>query len=133
MPAYSTELRNARLAAITATVGAAGKLEIYSGAKPSPGGAEGPLLVSFTLGSPFAPAPSGGALVPTLPAPAVAVAAGTATWGRVTKADGTTWCMDLAVDDAPGPGIDMVIDDVNIELGATVTVVSFGITGGNAT
>jgi hypothetical protein len=131
MPAYSTELRNARLAAITATVGAGGKLEIYSGTKPSPGGAEGTLLSSHTLGNPFAPTPSAGVLSPTLPAPAIAVAAGTAGWARVTKADGTTWCMDLTVDDTSGA--DVVLDSLDIELSATVTVVSFSITAGNAT
>lgn len=130
---YSTELRNAKLAANTAIIGNGGKLEIYSGADTAgTDNAEGTLLAVFTLGSPFAPAPVNGVQSPTLPAATTGVAAGTAGWARVTKADGTTAVMDLAVGNAPGPGIQIVLNTLTISVGVAVSVTSWTITAGDA-
>lgn len=119
----SAELRNARLAARTTTIGNAGKLRIYAGARPATGGAAGTLLAEFTLGSPFAPAPADGVQSPTFPAPVNASASGTATWFRVTKADGT-FVEDGSV------GSDMTLNTTTITSGLQVSVTSWAITAG---
>lgn len=120
----SVELRNARLAARTSTVGNAGKLRIYSGTRPATGGTATTLLAEFTLGSPFAPAPSNGVQSPTLPSPVNAGATGTATWFRVTKSDGTF------VEDGD-VGQEMTLNTTTITSGLQVSITSWTITGGN--
>ena len=129
--AYSTELRNAKLAANSTIIGNAGRLEIYAGTKPAPGGAEGTTLAVFTLGSPFAPAPSNGVQSPTLPSATTGLADGTAGWARVTKSDGTTWVMDVTVG-AAGSGAQIILNTTTISTGAAVSVVSWTITAGDA-
>lgn len=126
---YSVELRNAKLAANTSVIGNAGKLEIYAGTMPATGGAEGTLLAVFTLGSPFAPAPSNGVQSPTLPAATTGVANGTAGWARVTKADGTTAVMDLTVGTS---GAQIILNTLTISTGVAVSVTSWTITAGDA-
>ena len=91
---YAATLRNAQLDANTTFIGGGGKLRIYNGVRPATGGAATTLLAEFTLATPFAPASSGAVLSPTLPAATTGAAAGTATWFRVVKADGTTQCID---------------------------------------
>lgn len=125
---YSTELRNAKLDANTTIVGAAGKLEIYAGTKPATGGAEGTLLATFTLGSPFAPASSAGVQSPTLPSATTGAATGTAGWARVTKADGSTAVMDLTVGTS---GAQVNLSSLSITSGGAVSVTSWTITDGN--
>lgn len=128
--AYSTELRNAKLDANTAIVGNAGKLEIYAGTDSAgTNNAEGTLLAVFTLGSPFAPASSGGVQLPTLPAATTGVAAGTAGWARVTKADGSTAVMDLTVGTS---GAQVNLNTLTISVGVAVSVTSWSITAGDA-
>lgn len=127
--AYNTTLRNAKLDCNATEVGAAGKLEIYSGTKPSPGGAEGTLLATFTLGSPFAPAASAGVQSPTLPSATTGAATGTAGWGRVTKADGSTWVMDCTVGTS---GAQIILNTLSITSGGAVSVSSWTITAGDA-
>lgn len=126
---YSIELRNAKLVANTSVIGNGGKLEIYSGAMPATGGPEGTLLAVFTLGSPFAPAPSNGVQSPTLPAATTGVANGTAGWARVTKADGTTAVMDLTVGTS---GAQLNLNTLTISTGVAVSVTSWTITAGDA-
>lgn len=129
--AYSTELRNAKLDANTAVIGNAGKLEIYAGTDTSgTNNAEGTLLATFTLGSPFAPSASGGAQSPTLPAATTGVTSGTAGWARVTKADGSTAVMDLTVGLA-GSGAQVILSTLAITAGGAVSIVSWTITDGN--
>lgn len=125
---YVTALRNAKLDAITTFVAAASKLEIYSGTKPATGGSEGTLLATFTLGSPFAPAASAGVLSPTLPSATTGAATGTAGWARVTKADGTTACIDLTVGTS---GAQVNLNTLSITSGGAVSVTSWTITDGN--
>lgn len=120
----SVELRNARLAARTSTIGNAGKLRIYNGARPVTGGAATTLLAEFTLGSPFAPAPSSTVQSPNLPAAVNAAASGTATWFRITKSDGTF------VEDGD-VGQEMTLNTTTITAGLQVQVTSWTITGGN--
>lgn len=125
MAGYSTELRNNRAAAITSTVGANARLEIYGGAKPAVGGTEGTLLAVFTLGATFAPVPVGGVLSPTLPAATTGVATGTATWARVTKADGVTAVIDLTCGLS---GAEIALNTVSITIGGAVSITSWTIT-----
>ena len=129
--AYSTELRNAKLDAITAVIGNAGKLEIYAGIDTSgTNNAEGTLLATFTLGSPFAPAASGGVLSPTLPSATTGITSGTAGWARITKADGSTAVADVSVGLA-GSGAQVIVSTLSITAGGAVSIASWTITDGN--
>jgi hypothetical protein len=121
---YSTALRNAKLDANATIIGNAGKLVIYDGTRPATGGTATNVLATFTLGSPFAPASSGGVQSPTLPAAVNASASGTATWFRVTKSD-NTFVMDGSV------GTEMTLNTSTITSGLQVSVTSWSITGGN--
>lgn len=130
--AYSTELRNAKLAANASVIGNAGKLEIYAGTDTAgTDNAEGTLLAVFTLGTPFAPAPVNGVQSPNLPAATTGVANGTAGWARVTKADGTTAVMDLTVG-LSGSGAQIILNTLTISTGVALSVTSWTITDGNA-
>lgn len=127
--AYSTELRNAKLDANTTVVGNAGKLEIYAGTDSAgTANAEGTLLASGTLGSPFAPPASGGVQLPTIPT-ITGVANGTAGWARITKADGSTAVMDLTVGLS---GAQINLASLAIVAGAAVLVTSWTITAADA-
>lgn len=124
-----TNLRNARLDAITTFVGASGKLRIYSGSRPATGGSITTLLAELTLNATFAPAASGGVLtLNAITGDTTADATGTATWGRVFKSDGTTICFDCSVGTS---GTDIILNTASIVAGAAVTVTSATITEGN--
>jgi hypothetical protein len=128
---YATGLRNAQLDAITTFIGNAGKLRIYDGTRPATGGSitTQNLLAEFTLGSPFASSASSGALSPTLPSNVNASATGTASWARIVKSDGTTFCIDLSVGTS---GSDVNLNSTSISSGVAVSITSFSITRGNA-
>lgn len=126
---YAAALRNAQLDAITTFAGAGAKLRIYNGTRPATGGAATTLLAEFTLGSPFASAASGGVLSPDLPADTTGASAGTATWFRIVKADGTTQVIDGS---AGTSGTDLVLNTASISVGVAVSVTAFSITRGNA-
>lgn len=125
---YATGLRNAKLDANTTFIGAGAKLRIYDGARPATGAAIGAQvkLVEYTCGTPFAPAAAGGVLSPTLPATVAALATGTATWYRIVKADGTTFCQDGGVGDG------LTLSSSSITSGVDVAVTGWTVTGGNA-
>ena len=127
--AYSTELRNAKMDAITTIAGATAKLEIYAGTDSAgTANAEGTLLATFTCGSPFAPAASVGVLSPTLPAATTGAATGTAGWARLTKTDGTTAVIDLTVGTSAAQ---IILNTLGITLGGAVSISSWTITDGN--
>lgn len=130
---YSTELRNAKLAANSAVIGNGGKLEIYGTTTDVTGtaNAEGTTLAVFTLGSPFAPAPVNGVQSPTFPAATLGIVDGTATWARITKADGTTPVMDRTVGLA-GSGAHIILSSTSIVANGEVTVTSWTIAAGEA-
>lgn len=125
---YSTELRNAKLAANASVIGNGGRLEIYAGAKPTAGGPEGQILAVFVLGSPFAPAPVNGVQSPTIPAPTTGLAIGVAGWARITKADGVTWVMDRTVGTS---GAHINLNSLSITLGGDVSISNMTIADGN--
>lgn len=126
---YAVTLRNAQLDAITTFAGSGGKLRIYNGTQPATGGTATTLLAEFTLGSPFAPGASSAVLSPTLPSAATGAAAGTASWFRVVKADGTTHVLDGT---AGTSGTDMILNTTSVTVGVAVSVTAWTITRGNA-
>ena len=97
---YSTALRNAKMDAITTTVGNAGILRLYDNGAAQPAGPGSAVpggsvkLAEWTLGTPFAPGASNGVLSPTLPSNVNGLATGTPAWFRVLKSDGTTAVYD---------------------------------------
>ena len=124
---YAVTLRNAQLDAITTAVGNAGKLQIYDGTRPATGGTATTKLAEFTLGTPFAGAASAASLSPTLPANTTGLAAGTATWFRITTAAGA-----FVIDGSAGTaGTDLVLNTATISVGVTVSVTGFTINRGN--
>lgn len=126
---YAANLRNAQLDAITTFAGNAALLRIYNGTRPATGGAATTLLGTFTLGSPFAPAAAAGVLSPNLPADTTGAAAGTATWFRIVKADGTTHVLDGSVGTS---GADLNLNTTTISVGVAMAITGFTITRGNA-
>jgi len=126
--AYSQDLRNDRLDAVTNRVGANGLLRIYGGTKPAPGGTPGTLLAELVCGDPFAPAASDGTLSANAIADGTAAASGEATWFRLTNSGG-----DFVVDgDAGESAAELILDDASLIEGGTVSVSSLTVTGGNA-
>ena len=123
----STALRNARLDAITTTAGSAAKLAIYDGTRPATGGTATNKLAEFTMGSPFAGAASGGVLTITLPSNTTGLAAGTATWARLTTS-GATFVCDMSVSTS---GADINLNTATVSVGVTVSLTSASLTDGN--
>lgn len=124
---YSTTLRNARLDAITTSVGGGGILTIYSGVQPATCGTATTVLVNFTMGTPFAVASSAAVLSPTLPAATAAAATGTASWARIKTAVGVC-VMDMNIGTTGTP---LILNSLSLTLGVNVTITSFSITTGN--
>lgn len=124
---YSTALRNAKLDAITTTVGNAGTLKFYDGTQPATGGTATTLLATFTLGSPFAAGASGAVLSPTLPSNVNGAATSTATWARLATSGGT-FVADYTVGTS---GTDIVMTSTSIVSGQPVSITSWTITAGN--
>jgi hypothetical protein len=132
---YAVLLKNAKLNAIATYVGTSAKLRIYSGTKPANPDAAitGTLLAELICSaSAFAGAAASGVLT------ANAIASGTgaagastgtnATHYRVWKSDGTTPCFDGTVGAATS---DLILDNVSIATGQTVSVSSLTITEAN--
>lgn len=130
-PGYATSLRNTQLDAITTFAGNAALLRIYDGTRPSTGGTATTKLAEFTLGSPLASAAAAAVLSPTLPSAATGLAAGTATWWRIVKSDGTTFVMDGDAG-ASGSGKTMILSTTTVSVGLSLSVTSWSITRGNA-
>jgi hypothetical protein len=112
-------------------VGNAGLLRIYTGSAPADCGtaASGTKLSEHTLGSPFAPATSGGVLSPTAPSNVNATASGTAGYWRVYKSDGTTCVVQGSCGTS---GADMILNTLSIVAGGPVQVNSWSFTEGGA-
>ena len=120
---YETPLKNAKLDAKTTYIGNGGLLKIYTAAYAT-------LLSTHTLGSPYAPAASGGVLTGTLPANVNAVATDTAALYRLYKADGTTLCESGGVG-ATGSGEPCIVNSTSFVTGVAVQVLSMTTTDGN--
>jgi len=116
---YTTAVKNARLDAVIAAIGTAGKLEIGTDAMAT-------TLAVFTLSNPAAPAASSGVITFTMPkSDTNADDTGTATTARiVTSAD-----LDIITGLTVGvTAEDIVLDSASITAGQTVTISSATIT-----
>ena len=126
---YVATLRNNQLAQITTSVGASGKIRIYSGSRPATGGTETTILAELPCSATFAPAPSGGVLtVNAITTDATADNTGTATWFRVL----TSANVAVLDGDVGTSGSDLNLNSTSITAGGSVAISSFTITAGNA-
>lgn len=133
---FSESVRNARVQVIADEINAGtgpATLEIYSGTRPAAGEAvtDQTLLATVEFANPCtSTAIAGGVLTfddfPT----SVAVADGTATWGRITNAAGT-FVADLDVSAASGGG-QLVLNTTSIVTDGAVEVTAGTITDGNS-
>lgn len=120
--ALSSTIRNAMGDAITTAAGASALLRIYNGTRPATAGAATTLLAELVCNATFAPSTSGGVLtLNSIANDASANATGTATWGRLVKADGTTFVMDF---DVGTSGSDCNLNTVSIVTGGPVAITS---------
>lgn len=129
---FPTPVRNAMADALTTYASTGALLKIFSGTRPATGGAETTKLAQLTFSGAIAGAASNGVLTLNIPASDTSAdATGTASWARITKADGTTVVCDMSVT-ATGGGGDLQLDSTAITLGGTVAITSGSITTGNA-
>lgn len=127
--AYATNLRNARMDAITTFAGGSALLRIYDGIRPATGGTATTLLAELTCNATFAPAASGGVLtLNAITQDSSANATGTATWFRIVKSDGTTHVLDGNVGTS---GSDLNLTTTSIVATQPVGVASAVLTEGN--
>jgi hypothetical protein len=130
----STAVRNARLDAIESTIGAAAKLQIWTGSMPAScaTAASGTKLLEDTLASDWAANASGGTKsFNNTPIAGSGLAGGTAGYFRIVDSAGTTCHLQGTVT-ATGGGGDMTIDNTSIASGQTVNITSFTLTDANA-
>ncbi len=120
---FNTAQRNIMVEAIKGEIGGQ-TLSIYTGTQPATANdaATGTKLVDVTI-SGFNSTASGSATLDTsTPSTGVAVAAGTAGWGRITGATGV-------IDGTVGTsGTDFTINSAAITSGATVTLTAMTVT-----
>lgn len=130
---FTVASRNALLDSITASVGSAGLLRIYTGARPATPATAlsgNTLLAELTLGSPLAPAASGGVLtLNAITQDSAADATGTATFFRIFQSNGTTAVID---GDVATSGSDLNLNTTSIVTGGPVQITSFTITAPGA-
>ena len=120
---FNTAQRNMLADAIASDIGGY-TLSIYTGTQPATANdaASGTKLVDITING-FNAAASGSATLDTsIPNTGVAVAAGTAGWGRIA---GTTGVIDGTVGTS---GTDFTINSTSVSNGATVTLTAMTIT-----
>lgn len=130
---YSTAVRDAQNEAFEATLGAAPKLQLRTGAAPAncAAASTGTLLVEMTLPTDWMSASASGvkALLGTWTG--AGVAAGSAAHFRLFNNAGSVCGMQGTVT-ATGGGGDMTLDNISIAVAQTVNVTAFTITRGNA-
>jgi len=123
----STSARNASNDAIIATIGASGKVRVYSGTRPATGGTATTLLAELALSATAAPASSSGVVTfNAISNDTSADASGTPVWARILTS-GNTPVLDCSA--AVGSG------DINfnaaIVAGGVVSITSMTMTDGN--
>lgn len=121
-------LRNAQ-AEFLASIFDGGTLEIYTGTQPADPNSSpsGDLLCTISIPNPAFGSATNGVVSKSGTWQDTATDTGTAGWARFISADTTMW-MDVACSDTPGGGNNLLLDNVNIALGNTVTVVSLTLT-----
>jgi hypothetical protein len=119
----SAYIRNLQVDAATAQLNA-GKILIYDGTQPAtPETAAGAtLLATFTLPNPAFGAAVNGVGTANPITDTTGVAAGTATWFRVTKADGTTPVFDGSIGTS---GCNLNLTSTTVSVGGTVSIGTF--------
>lgn len=130
----STAVRNARLDAIEATVGASPILRIRSGAQPANAAASrsGTVLATIALPADWMQAAAGGAKAMSGTwTDSAADAAGTAGHFEIMSEDGNTCHLQGSVS-ATGGGGDMTVDNAVFAAGQSFSVTSFSLTDANA-
>lgn len=105
-----------------------GTLEIYSGTQPGDpnSAATGTLLVTITIPNPAFGAPSGGVVTKAGVWSDTAVATAAAGYARFISSD-TLKTFDIPVSNIPGGG-NLLINDMAIATGNTITVISLTLT-----
>jgi hypothetical protein len=124
---FSVAVRNARLDAIEAAIGATAKLRLYSGAPPvnCAAAATGTLLAEWTLAADWSVAASGGTKTITLPsAAALGLAAGTVGHYRLVNNAGSA-CGEQGTVTGTGGGGDATMDNLTIAVGQPVNLTSW--------
>lgn len=127
----STTVRNNRLTQISNAVDGgpgAATIKIYDGTRPATAGSTTTLLVTLTCSDPSFAAASGGTMTLATVTAATAVAAGTATWARVSDSTGT-FVFDCSVGTS---GADINLNSVSLSIGQNVSITSGTLTEGNA-
>jgi hypothetical protein len=130
----SIAVRNARLDAFEAAIGAGAVLKIRSGAAPAniTDADSGDVLATLALPSDWMGAAALGAkAMAGTWADTSADMAGTAAHFRIYASDGTTQHVQGTIT-ATGAGGDMTLDNTSITAGQTVTITGFTLTDGNA-
>jgi len=131
----STTVRNAILDVIETTIGTTPVIKIFSGSQPADCAAAntGTELASFTLGSDWWNAASGGAksIPGTLSTTAIAGAPTNAGHYRIYASNGTT-CHEQGSITVAGGGGDMIIDNLSISTGQTVRITAYTKTAAHA-
>ncbi|CAB4157640.1 hypothetical protein UFOVP686_31 [uncultured Caudovirales phage] len=128
MPSYNNTVRSDRMTVVN-TASAGGKLALYDGTKPAPGGAATTKLAEFSLSTP-AGTVTNGVLTFTDPANVTVLANGTCTWARITNSGGS-WVGDFTASKVGGSGEIKLTENV-LTTGMTLDVTSLTITEGNA-
>ncbi len=131
---FSVAVRNARLDAIEASIGASAVLKIRTGAAPAniTDADAGTVLATINLPSDWMLPASNGSVSKSATWPEVtASAAGIAGHYRIYAADGTTVHEQGSVSMAGGGG-DMIVDNTNLAAGQPFSVTQITITDGNA-
>ena len=131
---YSETLRNNQLDQIEATVGASAILRMFTGTKPAntDAASSGTLLAEMTLPVDWMAAASAGSVTKagTWEDPS-ANASGNLGYFRIFNGAGST-CHIQGTISATGGGGDMIVDNVNVADGQTISVVTFTVNAGNA-
>jgi hypothetical protein len=130
---YSVAVKNARLDAIEAAIGAGAILKFRSGAKPTniTDASAGTVIATLNLPADYMANASGGTKSKSGTWQDLSAdAAGTIGHFEITASDGTTVHMRGTVT-ATGGGGDMTVDNTVVAAGQEVSVTSFGITSGN--
>lgn len=126
MATANATLRTAWVDAITTEVGNGGKLDIYTAAYATK-------LLSFTLGTPFAPGGAAGVITLTAPASTTGITNGNAAIARVFKSNDSTMVLEgITVSDSAGSGqVKLQQTGVAIVTSQVCNITSAVITAGN--
>ncbi len=129
---YSETLRQARLTAVSTTIGTSGLLRIYNGTRPASGGAATTLLAELTCAATFGTVTGNVLTANAIASDTTANATGDATWFRLTTSAGT-FVVDGDVRETADAdtGQELVLDEKSVVANGTVAVSSLTVTGGN--